>query len=913
MKMFTGKRHRSAALRLTPIAAGCAVLLSMASDLAFAQAQASADTSATATVTVTGIRRGIEDAISVKKNSTSIVEAISSEDIGKLPDVSIAESLARVPGLAAQRVGGRAQNISVRSLSPDFSTTLLNGREQVSTGDNRSIEFDQYPSELIGSVLIYKTPDASLIGQGLSGTIDLQTVRPLAFGKTTFSVNARGEKNSLGSIAGTKSTGNRFNISYIDQFANRTLGVAAGYAHLESPILDQEVGLYEPWKRDSRAGLPAGTYESDGIKSLEKSGKRKRDGFFGVIEWRPTKEWTSTLDLYTSKSKSNETLSQFEVNLGDYNGGFQPGLLYTSATINGNNVLTGGVATGVYPLVRGFSNRREDTIKAVGWNNVFKFKGWSLLADASYSGSKRDETNLETNALLRTPSGGPLLDSLTVNYATGGFPTLTPGRDYSNPANLFIGNTIYGGGYGKAPHVQDRLSGFKLVATVDTDGLLGGFIPNIDFGAHYSDRGKNKRQPENPLTVLSPTGYTNISSDLLTTPVNLGFSGTGVIPSWNVLGVIAKYFQPFAPVETQSFEQANRWSIAEKITTGFVKANIDGDLGGNVALRGNFGVQVQHTDQSSNANSISNGVIVPFTDGKTYNDVLPSLNLSFQFPGDQTVRFAAAKQIARARLDQLRASSEFGVSTATFEPGGSGGNPKLDPWRANALDLSYEKYFGNKAYVSAAGFYKDLRTYIFTQSRDYDFSNLLQGYTGVTPYNTTIGRFSAPFNGKGGSLRGVELTASVPLNLLTPTLDGFGIIASATFSSSSIKIPDEGSNTGSERISLPGLSKRVTNLTLYYEKSGFSTRISQRQRSDFIGEIGNFAGNRTLRFVQGEKVVDFQIGYEFQEGTYKGLGFQLQANNLTNEAYRTYASTKDRPYEYQKYGRSILAGVNYKY
>lgn len=911
MNMFTSKRRRSAVLRLTPIATGCAVLLSMASDLAYAQAQATAE--APATVTVTGIRRGIEDAISVKKNATSIVEAISAEDIGKLPDVSIAESLARVPGLAAQRVGGRAQVISVRGLSPDFSTTLLNGREQVSTGDNRSVEFDRYPSELIGGVLIYKTPDAGLIGQGLSGTIDLQTVRPLAFGKSTLSVNVRGEKNSLGSIAGTNSTGNRFNISYIDQFANRTLGIAVGYARLDSPILDQEVGLYEPWKRDSRAGLPAGTYESDGIKSLEKSGKFKRDSFFGVVEWRPSKDWTSTLDLYSSKAKANETLSQFEVNLGDYNGGFQPGLLYTSSTINSNNVLTGGVATGVYPLVRGFSNRRNDTVQAVGWNNVFKFKGWSLLADASYSGSKRNETNLETNALLRTPSGGPLLDSLTVNYATGGFPTLTPGRDYSNPANLYIGNTIYGGGYGKAPHVQDRLSGFKLVATVDTDGFLGGFIPNIDFGAHYSDRSKSKRQPENPLSVLSPTGFTTISSDLLRTPVNLGFSGTGVIPSWDVLGVIAKYFQPFQPVETETFEQANRWSIFEKITTGFVKANIDGDLGSNVGLRGNFGVQIQHTDQSSAANSISNGVIVPFTDGKTYNDVLPSLNLSFLFPGDQTVRFAAAKQIARARLDQLRASSEFGVSTATFEPGGSGGNPKLDPWRANALDISYEKYFGNKAYVAAAGFYKDLRSYIFTQSRDFDFSGLLQGYTGVTQPITPIGRFSAPFNGKGGSLRGVEFTGSIPLSLLTPTLDGFGVIASATFSSSSIKIPDEGSNTGSERISLPGLSKRVTNLTLYYEKSGFSTRISQRQRSDFIGEIGNFAGNRTLRYVVGEKVIDFQIGYEFQEGTFKGLGFQLQANNLNNEAYRTYASTKDRPYEYQKYGRSFLAGVNYKY
>ena len=143
------------------------------------------------TVVVTGIRGGIERAIDTKKNATSIVEAVSAEDIGKLPDVSIAESIARLPGLAAQRVAGRAQVISVRGLSPDFATTLLNGRELVSTGDNRSVEFDQYPSELVAGVTVYKTPDAALVGQGLSGTLDMRTVRPLDYDKSVLAVSGR--------------------------------------------------------------------------------------------------------------------------------------------------------------------------------------------------------------------------------------------------------------------------------------------------------------------------------------------------------------------------------------------------------------------------------------------------------------------------------------------------------------------------------------------------------------------------------------------------------------------------------------------------------------------------------------------------------------------------------------------------
>ena len=149
-------------------------------------------------VEVVGIRRGIENAIATKRESTSIVEAISAEDIGKLPDVSIAESISRLPGLAAQRVAGRAQVISVRGLSPDFATTLLNGREMVSTGDNRSVEFDQYPSELVNGVTVYKTPDAAWWARACRAR---STCRPCArssFGEPVIAVSARYQRNSLG-------------------------------------------------------------------------------------------------------------------------------------------------------------------------------------------------------------------------------------------------------------------------------------------------------------------------------------------------------------------------------------------------------------------------------------------------------------------------------------------------------------------------------------------------------------------------------------------------------------------------------------------------------------------------------------------------------------------------------------------
>ncbi|MBB3778879.1 TonB-dependent receptor [Xanthomonas campestris] len=922
-------KHKRSALSI-------ALAVAMAPTLAAAQSAAPAqatDTEQTASentagavteldkVQVTGLRRAIEGAISVKRDSTSIVEAISAEDIGRLPDVSIAESLARLPGLAAQRVAGRAQVISVRGLSPDFSTTLLNGREVVSTGDNRSVEFDQYPSELVSGVTVYKTPDAGLVGQGLSGTVDMQTARPLSYNERVIAIGGRYQRNSLGKAANVDPYGNRFNISYIDQFADRTIGLTIGYAHTDMPIQENQVGLYEPWQpviaQRPRPGVADGVYFSDGIKALRRTGNQKRDGVMTTLQYRPSNAWTSTLDAFHTEAEQIDTANQFELNLSNYNGGYTPGLNISNVRVNDSNSFVGGTASGVYPLVRGMYNKREDTIDAFGWNNEISAGAVKIVADLNYSKATRDELNLENN-LQRAPM--PQLDTVGVSVVGNGFSQLAPGMNYSSPDALFLTNTIYGSGYGKVPRVEDVLKGARLQASFPMPDALSWFS-DLDVGVNYANREKQKTQPEGNIT-LGAQGESTIAPDLQYAPVNLGFAGIGALPAWNVPAVVSRYML-FNPSDDASFLVSKAWTVEEKITTAWVRANLDTEWG-DVGVRGNLGVQLQSADQSSRASywDASQPVgseVRPIDDGNTYRDWLPSLNLAFQFPYEQTLRFAMAKQVARPRVDQLRASLEFGVDTSTGRPGASGGNPMLDPWRANAIDLSYEKYFAERAYVAAAFFYKDLKSYIYTQSRDnYDFSALVAGYVpppGSAPVLTT-GTFSAPFNGKGGTLRGVELTASLPLDLVFAPLEGFGIQASATFNDSDVKIrdPESASSVGDGEISLPGLSERVYNLTAYYEHKGFEARVSQRRRSDFIGEIGNFNGNRTLRYVVGENITDAQISYSFSDSSdLAGLTLLLQASNLSNSPYRTYAETKDRPLEYIEWGRTFVLGVNYKF
>jgi TonB-dependent receptor len=916
---------------------------------ASAQTAQTADAGEPDTIVVTGIRHGIEDAIALKRTSNSIVEAVSAEDIGKLPDTSIADSISRLPGLTSQRAEGRASAISLRGTDPGFTTALLNGREQVSTGDNRSIEFDQYPSELLSAVVVYKTPDAQLVGQGLAGTIDLRTTRPLEYGRRATVFNIRGEQNSQNDLgADSTDMGYRASFSYIDQFFDNTLGITFGVARLFSPLATQGAGTYEPWHAngDPSSGLPNGwqrnpgvgadVYVTDGAKVRTDMGTNRRDGAMAALEWSPNDSFTSTLDLYYTRRKQVDNARSLEVNLSGYPGpccdgtGFPNDTQfgYTNPTIV-NNTVVGSDLVNVVPLVRNFLFKTQDKIVAAGWNNKWTAGDWTLTGDLSYSKAKRNEQQYETNSqyvpLTNVPADAPknIYDTGVFRISADDMPTLSFARNYADPTQVQVGPTIYGAGYTKIPRVTDELKS----ARVDVSRTLGGWFADASAGINYADRTKDKFQPEGNLNTING-GYFEIDSKYLLPTTNLSYADAGHVLAWRVPDVLENYYQPivYGTPTTPGFDYliGKNWTVEEKVTTGFVRGNVDHEFSSSVTLRGNVGVQVVRTDQSSNAfqkNSVTN-TVDPFSDGKKFTDVLPAINLAFMLPSEQAIRVGIAREIARPRMDQLKASSEFGVDAATGKPGGSGGNPQLDPWRANAFDLSYEKYFGTNAYVSLAAFYKDLKTYIYNQTTgDYDFSQLIAelppNYLGPNAVPQTTGSFSEPVNGNGGNLRGVEFAVSLPGDLLTDALHGFGAILSYSRTESGIEIQDPPGNNfltgnGLGKIPLPGLSKDVWNATVYYENAGFSARVSTRARSKYIGEVTNFANDRALKYVRGDRITDAQIGYEFGDGRLHGFSILFQVNNLTNEPYVAYAVSETRQQDFQEYGRQFLLGVNYR-
>ncbi|MEI8028511.1 MAG: TonB-dependent receptor [Comamonadaceae bacterium] len=907
------------ALRISPVAAACSTLL-------FAMGAAYAQDANLSTVTVTGIRAGIENAIAIKRNSDSIVEAVSAEDIGKLPDSSIADSIARLPGLAAQRVDGRASAISIRGLGPDYAGAVLNGREVVSSGDGRAAEYDQFPSELVNSVTVYKTPDAALIGQGLSGTIDIRPVMPLDSRGRQVSVNVRGEQNSNGGLTsnGNGGLGNRVSASYINQFADNTVGLAIGFAHLDSPGQSKnyeawQYGDYSQWGK-SLTGVPAvGTGRAlftQGFTANVTSSKQVRDGLMTVLEFKPSKDYHSVVDLYYSKFDQERVTNQWTGDIGLWG---SPAPVFSNvgtSLVNGNTVIASGTVDGGHSVIDNKSFHRTDELASLGWKNEFKLANkWTAVADLSYSHAKRDESLIES--IARPLAGSSFNFS---GLGNSGDQAWSSNQSLTDSSNVQLTNDPNWAQL-VTPTYTDELKAIRLSGKRDLEGAFS----SVEAGFNYNERDKVVLSNAYRLSLASNNVAVPASALRSPTQINVGGINTSVL-TWDVPSIMGLYTQA---LKDPWSAKDNQYGVHEKVTTAYAKFNIDTDMGA-VPMRGNMGVQAIHTQQNSEGNAWVNDTVTPVTGGTTYNDFLPSLNLAFNLKPDLIARLGLAKTMARPRMDDLRAGADQPKLVAN-DPGslfghwtaGNGGKPDLQPWRAKALDLSLEKYFGKSSYVAGAAFYKALDSFIYSQDTIRDFtgfpntSGLTASCSASNPgCNPNLGTITTQANGQGGKVYGVELSASLEASLLSPALKGFGVVASESFTRNSLPNDSNGNP-----INLDGFSGIVNNLTLYYEQSGFSTRISQRYRGPFTASTRSILlTTESSTHIDAEKQLDFQVGYSFESGQYKGLSLLLQINNLTNAPAVTTqspqvggVSTGFLPWKYSDFGRTMLLGASYKF
>jgi TonB-dependent receptor len=484
----------------------------------------------------------------------------------------------------------------------------------------------------------------------------------------------------------------------------------------------------------------------------------------------------------------------------------------------------------------------------------------------------------------------------------------------------------------RTPTFKDEIKSAQLAVNRQMEWA---FFSGLDVGVAYNQRDKNVSSDAFRLDVIGGTPLLAIPTSALRDPVTINMGGIKQsVLSWSVPDIMDLY----TPVAKDPWlAQTNKFQVHEKVSTGFLRFVIGSELG-KVPVRGNVGVQYVHSEQNSDGFSWNDGpgtppggAVVPVSGGATYSDVLPSLNLVFDLKEDLLLRFGLGKTMARPRMDDMRAGADqpvlvpnTGSTTEGHWSAGGGGKPDLQPWRAKSVDLSLEKYFEKRSYVSVAGFLKKLDSFIYQRTTERDFTGFINYDPALTlacppsqaNCNPNIGEITTQDNGSGGKVYGVEVSVSLDGGLFTPALEGFGLVLSE--SKTWDQLPDDANG---DEIKLDGFSGNVNSIEAYYERSGFSARVSRRYRSAFTATTRSVILN-TLRSTQidAESQVDAQIGYDFNSGSLMGLTLLLQGNNLTNEAAITRQSSEIGgsssgllPWEDDNYGRVIMLGASYKF
>lgn len=934
-RFYNTDQHRAGHLNMRVLPLRRAVMmasLSMATLPALAQYEQSQMTATSENtpvmeeVVVTGMRRSIQNSMDVKMASSAIVEAVSAVEIGKLPDSSIADSLARLPGAAAQRLDGRSSSISLRGFGENFSATTFNGREQVSIGDNRGVEFDVYPSEIMSGVVVQKTADATLVAQGIAGVIDLQSVRPLAYGETAIKFQAAVEQNGIGQLnPDGDEQGHRATFAYIDQFAEDTVGIALVASTMASPNNEER---WEAWgypEVNSDDNDPNNDYAVlGGAKPFVRSSMLERDTWMGVLQYQPNDRLNIVADVLSIQFLDEKRLRGIEIPA-------EWGTGVINTTLN-NGFVTEGTIDSAMVQIRNDFEQRDADLTAYGFNVQWDLNDQlRLQADVSHSAVDRQIWSLESYSGTGRGSDQGLTENLRFTQSAGEVVRFFPALDYSDADTVQLGGALSWGngntiatdaqdGFINTPQIDDALTTAKISAEYE---FLDGPITAVHSGIYYSTREKSKQDSGFFLTLNNYPDTLAIPDAYRAGNVSLDFIGMGNMIAYDSFRLWRDGFYTETDEGlTVGARSTNDWQIDETITTAFVKSDWSFSLSDTITLTGDLGLQRVQTDQTSTGKATTMGVdangnervdIVDTQGGADFTSWLPSLNATLHLTDEQRLRFAAARTLSRSRMDRMNAGFSFGFDQSQNVMGGrpftaSGGNPQLKPNFANQFDVSYEYYFSDAGYVSAAGFFKDLRNWQLQETTDFDMADIINPSLLDATAQSTLGRSTFWANTEGGSVRGLELSLSLPGEVVSDYLQGMGVLASQTFLSSELTATD-----GAE-LDVPGLSNSVQNLTLYYERSGWQARTSWRKRSDFKGERSANSFAREQVEVLGSTIVDAQISYDFSDSSLlplEGFSLAIQGQNLTDEPFVTLDPSgfiKD----HQVFGRTFLLTAAYQ-
>lgn len=876
---------------------------------------------------IIGFRASLERQAAIKRNADNIIDGISAEDIGKLPDTNIAESLARIPGIQIQRENGEGAFVSVRGLDPTFTKVTVNGQSLTAarsragqTGFNLSILGSSIPSR----IEVIKSPTADMEEGGVGGSINIIKLRPFDLEGYRFS----GTLEAVHEEQRDKFNP-RINLFVSDIFADDTLGISFQGYFYEREFQRTRV------RGDGVVGvtLPNG---EDGVFQSRIRPRLNQDidenyNLSSTLEWRPSDKFNAYVDLTYGRTNGIDRRYDSELRFRDSNINF----VDPSYEVNADGFVTTMPVNGFRTLgFGGFSNTTTDEVVAIASGFSYDFNDrFNMEIEAAYSWDEAVNDDLPSfgGAVPFTATG----DTIAIlNFDADGSPSGVSINDVAGVINFdsIMGDNL-GSRFGSSGTVETTLaSEYSIKADFEhkTDGPFSSF----QFGFKYTNREEsevNFRRHYNSdarsRAAVQAVGEANQLLKRFDDYVNL-FPGLGKVTGVDVRDIGLALANDPGSFDRVSDGVDDELFADRSILAGYGLGRFTGELG-SLPIQGNVGVRIVQTDTDTRGfgepigsngrgrdrlplDSSGNPIgFIEVKDSKSDFEVLPALNFTSEIARNFQVRFAAARVMRRAEIRELTPFFEIDIplDPDTGEPdfdinatSGEAGNSRLDPFLANQLDLSFEYYPKENSLFAIGVFHKNVKNFI-TQEILTTQRTIIAPDGSTRDVTVLLNQY---VNGGGAEIYGVEAIFQQAFSFLPAPFDGFGTALNYTFTKSEDDIFHR---------ALPGTSEDTFNATLYYERERFGARLAYNFRGKFPQD--------SRRFRQGLSQLDASYYYKISDH----LKLTITATNLTNEPFLadfhgssafpasnlSASDIVDNFRDYELSGRQFFFGLGYHY
>lgn len=825
---------------------------------------------------VTGMRGSIWRNLVLKRETDAILDAMSAEDVGTFPDKNAADSLQRIPGVSVDRIWGEGRDIYIRGTDKDINRTLMNGQNVASAywwaNDNpsRGFNYTILASELISSLVVYKSPEADVDEGSIGGTVIIYTHKPFDMESKSFRLSLEGQYSQLPDAWDPQ-------LSWLGSWKNseETFGVLASFSRQQSTMRRDGLEAFPDNSlysiRDQHGAVTDNVYVIWGGGSAIFQQQRERQTSNVTLQWQA---------LDTTQLVFNYVDSSMDMDISNQNYLFVPGgfKLRESPPVTVINPRFGLTGNGRQILLGGTMENPDSTgavLDAIFRDAYVDSSVYDLdikhhLGDwelHSQLGVTRAQGGSNRDFLYRFEGNTREQFSLSSNKIEVEYLDLEPEDAASLPY------------FSAESHDWIRqMRDTEHYAQVDMERPLGGnFFTEFKTGIKWRDRRIENERSVGAIDVnhelwpqLQQTGLDSVSTGL--TPwLHSKTASEGSLRrfAWVNESLAHRVFDSLFEQGVMSYspDLDAFYRIDEDIGAAYGKLSFAPG-----AWRGNMGVRWVDTHQVSAAYE----ELELKDQTRRYRDFLPNLNLAYDISKNLVARASVSRVMARPTFQNL--SSNIVIDGTSGNA--SGGNPDLEPFRAHQGDMGLEWYFSSESLVSATAFYKSISTYIYTQTQ--------QEWVNDKSLDVT-----RPYNAEGARIAGVEFQWQQPLG------GGFGWRSNYTYTQATVPSPDR-----MQTLKLPGNSRDQINASLYYEDQGYSLRFSYNYRSKSYGELVSGSQDETNAYAQW----DFTAAWRPNDH----LSFYAEGVNLTNEViyYRTANNIPQGLYEN---GRRFFVGLRVRY